>query len=128
MAMGLTGWGPTGMPRGYENGGVIRKHQLVQAGEKNKPEMIIPLTKKARAMQLIDQAKGMMGVSSDGDINIGSDNSRLEQKLDTLIEGISTLTQVVANKNQVVDKQSLSDGINRDLGRKYRSAQYTRGN
>lgn len=128
MAMGLTGWGPTGMPRGYENGGVISKHQLVQAGEKNKPEMIIPLTKKARAMQLIDQAKGMMGVSSDGDINIGSDNSRLEHKLDVLIEGISTLTQVVANKNLVVDKQSLSDGINRDLGRKYRSAQYTRGN
>lgn len=128
MAMGLTGWGPTGMPRGYENGGVISKHQLVQAGEKNKPEMIIPLTKKARAMQLIDQAKGMMGVSSDGDINIGSDNSRLEHKLDVLIEGISTLTKVVANKNLVVDKQSLSDGINRDLGRKYRSAQYTRGN
>lgn len=127
MAMGLTGWGPTGMPRGYENGGVISKHQLVQAGEKNKPEMIIPLTKKARAMQLIDQAKGMMGVSSDGDLNIGSDNSRLEQKLDVLIEGISTLTQVVANKNLVIDRNSLTDDISKGLGRKYRNSEYTRG-
>ena len=89
--------------------------------------MIIPLTKKARAMQLIDQAKGMMGVSSDGDLNIGSDNSRLEQKLDVLIEGISTLTQVVANKNLVIDRNSLTDDISKGLGRKYRNSEYTRG-
>lgn len=41
---------------GYENGGIIAKDGLYRAGEGNKPEMIVPLTKPARAMELIGQA------------------------------------------------------------------------
>src|SRR5699024_1069227 len=62
MARGSTGWGPTGSRRGYSHGGMIKKHGLYEVGEGNRPEMVLPLTNKVRAMQLIDQAKSFMGI------------------------------------------------------------------
>lgn len=44
---------PTKAPRGYEHGGLILRDQLIRVGEKDKPELILPLTKPGRMMQLI---------------------------------------------------------------------------
>lgn len=46
---------------GYENGGLVNRHQIAQIAEGNKPEMIIPLTKPKRAMELISQALEYLG-------------------------------------------------------------------
>ncbi|MDY8146711.1 NlpC/P60 family protein, partial [Lactiplantibacillus plantarum] len=43
-------------PEGYENGGIINTNQLIEVAEHNKPEMVLPLTNKSRANQLIAQA------------------------------------------------------------------------
>lgn len=48
---------------GYENGGIITKDGLYRAGEGNKPEMIIPLTKPRRALELITQALGYVSMN-----------------------------------------------------------------
>lgn len=48
--------GVIGRGHGYENGGLINKDGLYRAGEGNKPEMVIPLTRKTRAIELMGQA------------------------------------------------------------------------
>ncbi|HHQ6404254.1 TPA: phage tail tape measure protein [Enterococcus faecium] len=45
-----------GKGHGYANGGLITKDGLYRAGEGNKPEMVIPLTRKTRAIELMGQA------------------------------------------------------------------------
>ncbi|MDT2759266.1 tape measure protein [Enterococcus xiangfangensis] len=58
--------GVIGHGHGYENGGWITQDGLYRAGEKGKPEMVIPLTKPARAMQLIGQALNYMAKNGSG--------------------------------------------------------------
>ena len=127
MSRGLTGWGPTG-PRRFYRGGIIEKDQLVRAGEGNRKEMIIPLTRKTRAMQLIDQAKSMMGVGPDGSISISDGGGNLnDEKLDKLILAIGNLTRVVEGKRLVVDKQSIVDTTNNELGKQMNKYGYMSG-
>lgn len=56
----IAGWGRIG---GYENGGFINKHQIAQLGEGNKPEMVVPLSNKSRAIALLARAGQLMGVN-----------------------------------------------------------------
>lgn len=44
---------PTKRPKGYDNGGLILRDQLIRVGERDKPELILPLTKPKRMIQLI---------------------------------------------------------------------------
>ena len=114
----------------YANGGLVTKHQVAEIGEGNKPEMVIPLTRKARAMQLIDQAKSFMGVDDEGDIttvdNSSSDNlvSQLLEQNNRLLEA---LISTVQNKELIVDEQAIVNTANNGLGKKYREKSYTRG-
>ncbi|MGK4094458.1 phage tail tape measure protein [Pediococcus pentosaceus] len=97
------GWGPTGHRR-YANGGFVDHHQLAEVGELNKAEMVLPLTNKNRAYQLIDQAVRYMG---DGDSygngnNSGTDNSELLDEIKQLRNDtndlLKLLIQVVKDK------------------------------
>lgn len=53
--------GVIGHGHGYENGGLVDKEGEYRLAEGNKAEMIIPLTRKTRALDLIDQALDYMG-------------------------------------------------------------------
>src|SRR5699024_3430840 len=116
--------------RAYENGDLVTKHQVAEIGEGNKPEMVIPLTRKARAMQLIDQAKSFMGVDDEGSISTVDNNSsddivtQLLQQNNRLLEA---LINTVENKELVVDKQAIVDTANNGLGRMHRNKKYTKG-
>lgn len=46
---------------GFEQGGLIDKEGYYLAGEGNKPEMVIPLTDKVRALELIQKSMAFMG-------------------------------------------------------------------
>lgn len=46
---------------GFENGGLINKEGYYLVGEGNKPEMVIPLTDKIRALALIQKSMAFMG-------------------------------------------------------------------
>lgn len=90
------GWGPTGHRR-YANGGFIDHHQIAEVGEHNKAEMVLPLTNKNRAYQLIDQAVRYMG---DGD-SYGSvksnntDSSELVDEIRNLRDDTNTLLKLL---------------------------------
>lgn len=51
---------------GYENGGWITQDGLYRAGEKGKPEVVLPVTKPARAIELIGQALNFMAQNGSG--------------------------------------------------------------
>ncbi|MCH4326227.1 phage tail tape measure protein [Staphylococcus haemolyticus] len=69
----------------YENGGLITKHQIAEIGEGNKPEMIIPLTKRSRAIQLIEDAMRIVGMDTGShSINVNNDNSTIEKLLNQI--------------------------------------------
>lgn len=90
------GWGPTGHRR-YANGGFIDHHQLAEVGELNKAEMVLPLTNKNRAYQLIDQAVRYMG---DGDSygnvkNNSTDSSELVDEIKQLRNDTNTLLKLL---------------------------------
>lgn len=83
----------------YANGGLIRRHQIAEVGEGNKPEMIIPLTKKARAAHLIDLARRLVGLNEDGDIeidnsttvnNLGIDYTERLDKIEETLNNLAT--------------------------------------
>lgn len=66
----------------YENGGLITKHQIAEIGEGNKPEMIIPLTKRSRAIKLIEDAMHIVGMdTSSSNVTVNQDNSTVEKLL-----------------------------------------------
>lgn len=126
MSRGQTGWGPTG-PRRFYRGGIIEKDQLVRAGEGNRKEMIIPLTRKTRAMQLIDQAKSMMGVGPDGSVSISDGGNLNDEKLDKLILAIGNLTKVVEGKRLIVDGESISDYVGNNQANEFNKKGYFHG-
>lgn len=53
--------GVIGRGHGYANGGPIFKHGLYEMGEGNNQEMVLPLTNRSRAWELMQQASEMMG-------------------------------------------------------------------
>ncbi|WP_159723175.1 tape measure protein [Enterococcus sp. CSURQ0835] len=87
VASGKTGWGPIG-PRRFENGGLITRDGLYRAGEGNKPEMVIPLTQRTRAMELMAQVLAYLGGTGSTTTinNAGADMSETNSRLDQLIE------------------------------------------
>ena len=129
MAAGSTGWGPTGGRR-YAHGGMIKKHGLYEAGEGNRPEMVLPLTNKVRAMQLIDQAKSFMGVDDEGDITTvdsSSSDTLVAQLLEQNNKLLEALISTVQNKELIVDEQAITNTASKGLGKKFNSNKYNRG-
>lgn len=125
------GWG--GFKRAgdyaYENGGLVTQHQIAEIGEGNKPEMVIPLTKKARAMQLIEQAKSFMGVKDDS-VSVDNDNGAIDIITKLLEQNnrlLETIVNVVDNKELVVDGQAITNSVSQNLGSKYNQSSYHRG-
>ena len=54
--------GVIGHGHGYENGGLISEEQMIRVGEGNNDEMVIPLTKPSRALELIGQSLDYLGM------------------------------------------------------------------
>ncbi|AHG23937.1 tail length tape-measure protein [Staphylococcus phage vB_SepS_SEP9] len=122
------GWSPSG-PRRYANGGMIKKHGLYEAGEGNRPEMVLPLTKKNRSMQLIEQAKSFMGIK-DEPVSVDSGNGAIDIIAKLLEQNnrlLETIVNVVDNKELVVDGQAITNSVSQNLGSKYNQSSYHRG-
>ncbi|MCK8474058.1 NlpC/P60 family protein [Lactiplantibacillus plantarum] len=94
-------------PEGYENGGIINTNQLIEVAEHNKPEMVLPLTNKSRANQLIAQASQV--VNGNNGSQVASTNSESNEKLDKLI---SLMSAILANMGNVQAFIAKSDVIN----------------
>ncbi|EAF3660759.1 phage tail tape measure protein [Listeria monocytogenes] len=75
LPYGKRGWGPRGHRR-FANGGFVNKNEMIEVAESNKPEVVIPLTRKNRAVQLIKKTKEIIGMNDGGSVVVNSpDNS-----------------------------------------------------
>lgn len=115
-----------GKGHGYANGGIIRSHGLYEAGEHNKPEMIIPLTRDSRSVQLLDQASRIIGVKDKNDnpiIQTGGGN------FDTSgIEGLLVqVIKAIQDNPTIIDKNAIVDVTDNGLGTRYDNADYFAG-
>lgn len=65
---------------GHADGGIVTRETLSWLGEGDKPEVVIPLTKPARARQLMAES-GLMGMSGGGDVYVYIGNEQLDSRM-----------------------------------------------
>ncbi|WP_163627192.1 NlpC/P60 family protein [Lactiplantibacillus plantarum] len=99
-------------PEGYENGGIINTNQLIEVAEHNKPEMVLPLTNKSRANQLIAQASQVVN-GNDGS-QVVSTNSESNKKLDKLISLMSAILGNMGSVQAVIAKSDVVNAVKSD--------------
>ncbi|ORI39637.1 tape measure protein [Leuconostoc mesenteroides] len=121
-----------GQGHGYENGGLITKHQIAEIGEGNQPEMIIPLSsmKTSRGYETLGQAVVAMA-SRDGltGSSATSDSSTLEAKIEQGNQLLNSMVQLLAGilgqttkANQSVDDIAMNKFSKAVIARAVRSA------
>ncbi|WP_046870659.1 phage tail tape measure protein [Pediococcus damnosus] len=119
------GSGPSAFARvsgseGYENGGIINTNQLIEVAEHNKPEMVLPLTNKSRANQLIAQAS--QAVNGNNGSQVAPTDSESNEKLDKLI---SLMSAILGNMGSVQAVIAKSDVINAVKSNSKTASQYS---
>ncbi|MDW4402035.1 phage tail tape measure protein [Staphylococcus saprophyticus] len=118
----------------YANGGMVTKHQIAEIGEGNKAEMVIPLTKRNRAVQLIEQAMKYVGMdTSNTNVTVNNDNSTVEKLLKQLVRVndqnnklTQTIISLLGNQKQGPPKDA-ANVISQILGENMRMASYSQG-
>jgi SLT domain-containing protein/predicted nucleic acid-binding Zn-ribbon protein len=105
------GWGPSGH-KAFENGGIINTNQLIEVAEHNKPEMVLPLTNKSRANQLITQANQI--VNGNNGSQVTSTNNESNKKLDKLISLMSAILGNMGNVQAVIAKSDVVNAVKSD--------------
>lgn len=103
--------GPQGHKR-FENGGIINTNQLIEVAEHNKPEMILPLTNKSRANQLIAQASQV--VNGNNGSQVASTNSESSEKLDKVIALLTALVSGQGSVQAVIAKSDVVNAVKSD--------------
>ncbi|UTD42293.1 C40 family peptidase (plasmid) [Lactiplantibacillus plantarum] len=103
--------GPQGHKR-FENGGIINTNQLIEVAEHNKPEMVLPLTNKSRANQLIAQANQV--VNGNNSNQIASNNSESSEKLDKVIALLTALVSGQGSVQAVIAKSDVVNAVKSD--------------
>ncbi|PKX59537.1 NlpC/P60 family protein [Lactiplantibacillus plantarum] len=103
--------GPQGHKR-FENGGIINTNQLIEVAEHNKPEMVLPLTNKSRANQLIAQASQV--VNGNNGSQVASTDSESNEKLDKLISLMSAILGNMGSVQAVIAKSDVVNAVKSD--------------
>lgn len=98
--------------KGMENGGLVDKDQIIRIAEHNKPEMVLPLTNKSRANQLIEQASQV--VNGNASTQVASTNSESSEKLDKVIALLSALVSGQGNVQAVIAKSDVVNAVKSD--------------
>ncbi|EDB1642566.1 phage tail tape measure protein [Listeria monocytogenes] len=104
LPYGKRGWGPRGHRR-FANGGFVNKNEMIEVAENNKPEVVIPLTRKNRAVQLIKKTKEIIGINDGGSVVVNSpDNSEMVLLLQQQNQILMQLLQKNSDVYMDVDK------------------------
>lgn len=87
----------------YANGGFVTQEQIAHIAEGNRPEAIIPLTNRTRAMQILAQVRDKYGLSAgnvvlNGNEQSNNDLSSLEHKFDTVISLLGQIAGLSAEQ------------------------------
>ncbi|USZ59615.1 phage tail tape measure protein [Lactiplantibacillus plantarum] len=98
--------------KGMENGGLVDKDQIIRIAEHNKPEMVLPLTNKSRANQLIEQASQV--VNGNASTQVASTNSESSEKLDKVIALLSALVSGQGSVQAIIAKSDVVNAVKSD--------------
>ncbi|MEY8559604.1 peptidoglycan DD-metalloendopeptidase family protein [Jeotgalicoccus halotolerans] len=83
----------------FENGGIISSHGYYEGAEGNKPEMVIPLTNRSRAIDLMFQAMSLMGGGNNQQQNPSISNSLFQ----ALIQELKELKEINKQANHILN-------------------------
>ncbi|MTV20873.1 phage tail tape measure protein [Staphylococcus delphini] len=119
----------------YENGGLSTTHKLAQISEGNKPEMIVPLTKRTRAIQLIEQAMRYVGMETGStNVTVNNDTGMIEKLLKQMVAISShnnrlteTIVGLLKSPNTKVDPKSAEQILSQLQGDRYAKTAYNTG-
>lgn len=129
LPYGKRGWGPRGHRR-FANGGFVNKNEMIEVAENNKPEVVIPLTRKNRAVQLIKKTKEIIGMNDGGSVTINNNNSNNNNNL--ILEEMKKQNEylkllLMKSSKIVIDKNSIIETANEGLGVKWSRSNYEDG-
>ncbi len=117
----------------YANGGLINKDGLYRAGEGNKPEMVIPLTRKTRAIELMGQALAFMS-GDNKQTNAQSSSTDNTDELVTLIKqqqrqhsDLMRILKAILSKDSGITSDAVGKAANEFLGGDLSKLGYTGG-
>lgn len=118
---------------GYANGGLINKDGLYRAGEGNKPEMVIPLTRKTRAIELMGQALAFLSGDNKSKTQQTANRDNTEE-LVTLIKQqqkqhneLMKVLKAILLKDPTISADSIGKAANSFMGADLNKLKYTRG-
>lgn len=113
-----------GHGHGYETGGIISQHGIYEIAEKNKPEMVLPLTDQSRASQLLASigASYNSEKSRSTDVNSSEGISDLKKELSEMKDMFKVLLNLVSenvkatkasgfDKTQLYKQQALDQSL-----------------
>lgn len=97
----------------YANGGFVTQEQIAHIAEGNRPEAIIPLTNRTRAMQILAQVRDKYGLSAGNVVLSGgkqdnTDLSNLERKFDTVISLLGQIAGLSAEQINAIKAMNLN--------------------
>lgn len=120
-----------GHGHGYANGGLINKDGLYRAGEGNKPELVVPLTRKTRAIELVGQALAFLSGNEKKNTNTNSaDNTNellaLIKQQQTQHSELMMVLKAILKKDPSVKVSDVGEAANSYLGSSYKRLQYTK--
>ncbi|MBU5366686.1 phage tail tape measure protein [Enterococcus devriesei] len=117
----------------YANGGLINKDGLYRAGEGNKPEMVIPLTRKTRAIELMGQALAFMS-GDNKQSNTQSNSTDNTDELVTLIKqqqrqhsDLMRILKAILSKDSGITSDAVGKAANDFMGVDLSKLGYTGG-
>lgn len=123
----LAGWKGVG----YADGGLINKDGLYRAGEGNKPEMVVPLTRKTRAIELMGQALAFLSGNEKKSASTNSvDNTNelvmlIKQQKEQHNE-LMMILKAILKKDPSVKVSDVGEAANSYLGSSYKRLRYTK--
>ena len=87
---------------GYAEGGLVTQHQVAEIAEGNQPELIVPLTKKDRAKQLLQRGADYLGLSRFQPKQLQKAKGFMEQAANNMAKlqtGLTATTYQTTNQN-----------------------------
>lgn len=95
---------------GYAEGGLVTQHQIAEIAEGNQPELIVPLTKKDRAKQLLQRGADYLGLSRFQPKQLQKAKGFMEQTTNNMAKLQTALTATTyQTTNQNVSNQYFID-------------------
>lgn len=125
----LNGWRGVG----YENGGWIMKDGLFRGGEGNKPEVVVPLTKKTRAIELVGEVLAFLSGKSKQIMRIGQNDNHSEELLALIKQQqqqhneMMAILKAILGKDFIIKSSDIGKSANSYMGADLAKLRYING-